>query len=142
MGIVLKYYDLINFSLIDTQEERYNLRIAKCGHGSSFPFSYANTQGKRIDVQILLGFQSTFFSEFRFTIYQPNEIPVLILEDLMPACVFMTRIVRNQDYVLKRHPYHSVRPNIFTYYNKNVSDLCYMTAVICSLTRLMAEDSF
>ncbi|KII68522.1 hypothetical protein RF11_10919 [Thelohanellus kitauei] len=49
MSIILKYYDLTNLSLLDTQEERYNLGVANCGERSSFSFSYAKTKGKRID---------------------------------------------------------------------------------------------
>ncbi|KII68072.1 hypothetical protein RF11_04240 [Thelohanellus kitauei] len=119
MTIILKYYDISNLSLVDTQEERYNLRINQCAdEGRLFPFSYTQTKGKII-VCLLSN--------------RPNEIPVLILDDMMSVCVFVARIVKNQDYVckicyqvIKPQPVYIIRPNIYLYVNINVSEVCYV----------------
>ncbi|KII68530.1 hypothetical protein RF11_10927 [Thelohanellus kitauei] len=127
MNVILKYYDLKYSGLVNAKKERYNLVICKCGMDNSFTFSYSKTDGLRIDVQILLGFQWTFFSEFRFSIIQPNDIPLLILEDIMSICVFAIRIVEHRDYVIKRHEVYRVRPRISIAENEKDSELCYVT---------------
>ncbi|KII66815.1 hypothetical protein RF11_02864 [Thelohanellus kitauei] len=118
MTIILKYYNITNSSLVKEEKERYNLVACQCASNNTFTFSYPKTQGLRI---------------FRFTINQTNNIPVMFLEDLTSVCIFVLRIITNQQYdwitrdqVIKRHPVYNTRTNIMRYDNENLQDICYV----------------
>ncbi|KII68521.1 hypothetical protein RF11_10918 [Thelohanellus kitauei] len=126
MVIDLKYYNIKNSRLVYEERETYNLVLSFCNPKTAFVFSYAKSDGMKIDVHINLGIKFMNISEFRFTIRAPNEITIWTLEDMKSVSLFFIKFTKKQDYVIKRHQHHNRRAYIYRYNHKGSQKICYL----------------